>query len=61
MDSESPIGGAAMLALGKMSHFDDLIDVRKLAAQAAAYAGTGSIDLQTRIAAVHLCGTMRLP
>jgi hypothetical protein len=59
-ETESSIGGAALLALERLSRLDAKIDRAALAARAAACAANASSDLQTRIVAVQVCGEMRI-
>ena len=59
-ETDSSIGGAALLGLERLSRLDAKIDRSALATRAAACAANASSDLQTRIAAIQVCGEMRI-
>ena len=59
-ETESSIGGAALLALERLSRLDAQVDRTALATRAAACAANATADLQSRIAAVQVCGEMRI-
>ena len=59
-ETDSSIGGAALLGLERLSRLDAKIDRAVLATRAAACAANATADLQSRIAAVQVCGEMRI-
>lgn len=59
-ETESSIGGTALLGMERLSKLDSKIDRAAIASRAATCAANASTHLQTRIAAVQLCGTMQI-
>ena len=59
-ETESSIGGTALLGLERLSQLDPKIDRAAIATRAASCAANASTHLQTRIAAVQLCGEMQI-
>lgn len=59
-ETESSIGGTALLGLERLSQLDSKIDRNAIATRAASCAANASTHLQTRIAAVQLCGEMQI-
>ena len=59
-ETSSSIGGTALLCLERLSQLDPNIDRAAVASQAAQYAANASTHIQSRIAAVQLCGKMRV-
>ena len=59
-ETESSIGGTALLGLERLSQLDPSIDRSAIATRAATCAANASTHLQTRIAAVQLCGEMQI-
>lgn len=59
-DTSTHIAGSALLGMERLSHIDPNIDRAALASLAASYAADAAVNLQTRIAAVQLCGTMHV-
>ena len=59
-ETESSIGGTALLGLERLSQLDPTIDRDAIATRAASCAANASTHLQTRIAAVQLCGEMQI-
>jgi len=59
-ETDSSIGGTAMLGLERLSRLDAQVDRAAIATRAAACAANASSDLQSRIAAVQVCGEMRI-
>jgi len=60
-ETTSSVGGTALLALERLSHTDSSVDCDALAALVLRTAADTSADIATRLAAVQLCGTLRLP
>ena len=59
-ETDSSIGGTALLGLERLSRLDAQVDRAAIATRAAACAANASADLQSRIAAVQVCGEMRI-
>jgi hypothetical protein len=59
-ETDSSIGGTALLGLERLSRLDAQVDRAAIATRAAACAANASSELQTRIAAVQVCGEMRI-
>ena len=59
-ESGTSIGGTALLALERLSHMNPDVDRNDLARLSVRYASDSSCHLQTRIAAVQVCGLLRL-
>ena len=59
-ETTSHIAGSAILGLERLSRIDQLVDRAALSSLAASYAADASINLPTRIAAVQLCGSLRV-
>ena len=59
-ESDSSIGGTALLGLERLSQLDPNIDRNAIATRAASCAANPSVHLQTRIPAVQLCGKMQI-
>ena len=59
-ETDSSIGGTALLGLERLSRLDAQVDRAAIATRAAACAANATADLQSRIAAVQVCGEMRI-
>jgi hypothetical protein len=57
-ETSSSIGGTALLCLERLSRVDGNVDRAAISSQAAQCAASDSADIQSRIAAVQLCGKM---
>ena len=57
----SPVAGPAFLALAELAAVDPRVDAADLDARLAACAGDASANAPTRVIAVQLCGTRRVP